>query len=154
MTLKEEYRKVLDKLAEEFERLTEKQGYWSADYTLWHTEYEAWLPDDMLFIVSEYDKLMMNCGDSKTSAERRKELFLAYIEKWIDYNVAVAEFGIQYINLKSWFMGVPRMSDNEINKLRALKKDLYDEIEEQKKAYGEQRNSSQPQHLADIYKPY
>ena len=154
MTLKEEYRKVLDKLAEEFGRLTDKQGYWSADYAIWHTEYEAWVPDDMLYIVSEYDKLMMNCGDSKASAEMRKELFLTNIEKWIDYNVAVAEFGIQYINLKSWFMGAPRMSDNEINKLRALKKDLYDEIGEHKKAYGEQRNSSQPQHLADIYKPY
>lgn len=154
MTIKEEYQQILGKLAEEFERLTEKRGEWSSDYELWITEYEAWTCSDMLYIVSEYNNLVNRYGDWHNSKDERREMLLSDIERWIDYNVAVAEFGIQYINLKSWLMGAPRMSDNEINKLRSLKKDLYDEIEEKKKAYGEKENSSQPQHLAEIYKPY
>lgn len=153
MTILEKYKQLLDELTKEFSSLTDKRGEWMGDYSLWVTEYEAWSPSDMLYIVDNFKKLVDTYGDWNDTEDERRDMLLADIERWIDYNVSVAEFGIQYINLKSWLMGCPRMSDEQINKLRSLKMDLNSEVEKCKEEFGAQNNSSQPEHLAKIYEP-
>lgn len=139
------YRQILDEAATMFSELMEKQGEWSSDYTLWFTEYEAWQPSDMLYILEHYKHLYQ----SRTSAGALVRL-QEEVQAWLEYNVAVADFGIQYINLKSWLLGAPRMSQERIDHLRELRDNLNNTVEEYQAEYGKLNTSSQPEHLRDL----
>lgn len=146
MTLQERYRVLLDELAERFAKLMHKQGYWSDDYTLWFTEYEAWDANDMFYIINNKERLLERGSPYMNKYERIKAL-RNDVEAWIEYNVDVAQFGIRYINLKSWLMGAPRMSKEKRKELCKLREDLDKACREMQEVYGEQYNGSQPEHL-------
>lgn len=59
-----------------------------------------------------------------------------YLE-WQEYICDAAEFGFTTPNLKSWMMGCPRISNEAFARLRAMKKDLNNAIEEAKTKNGE-----------------
>lgn len=148
-SLKSAYNSVLENISEEFSRITDKQGEWTSDYELWVTEYEAWSPTDMLYVVDNHVSLAENYGKEKTF-EEGLELLNQDIEDWIDYNVDVATFGISYINLKSWLMGAPRLSEERLAHLKALKNALDSESAMYAEKFGKLRTSSQPRHLEEL----
>lgn len=137
--IQERYRGLLDELAEKFSALMEKHGYWSSDYTIWCTEFEAWSVDDMLYIVANEEKYCERYGGI--------EGFRDEVEAWINYNVDVYELGIQYINLKSWLLGCPRMSDEEIASLRICRQSLEDAMAEMQEKWGKRDDNPQPERL-------
>lgn len=143
--LTKRYRQILDEAATMFSELMEKQGEWSSDYTLWFTEYEAWQPSDMLYILEHYKHLYQ----SRTSAGALVQL-QEEVQAWIEYNVAVADFGIQYINLKSWLNGAPRISQEQIDHLRELRDNFQNTCKEYQEEYGELDTNPQPKHLRTL----
>lgn len=134
------YRQLLDEIAEKFALLMEKQGYWMSDYSLWCTEWEAWSPEDMLYILEKYGHLK---GEPL-------EALRDDVEAWLEYNVDVAQFHIQYINLKSWLMGAPRMSKEHIDRLHALRNELDTLCKQHQAEFGKLNTSSQPEHLQTL----
>lgn len=140
-----DYAKALYNVAEEFGKLMEKEGYWSGDMTLWITEYEAWTVEDMVYILRNADKFVKEIYNSM-------EALRDDVEAWIDYNVDVADLGIAYINLRSWMIGCPRMSKEEIDKIREIKKQLGEIIGDMETKYGERDDNPQPKHLRTLKK--
>jgi hypothetical protein len=57
-------------------------------------------------------------------------------EEWQNYNCDAAEFGFSTPNLKSWMKGCPRTPPEVFARLRAMKKDLADAVEEEKLRQG------------------
>lgn len=53
-------------------------------------------------------------------------------EEWQNYICDAAEFGFSTPNLKSWMKGCPRTPPEVFARLRAMKKDLADAVEEEK----------------------
>lgn len=53
-------------------------------------------------------------------------------EEWQNYICDAAEFGFSTPNLKSWMKGCPRTPTEVFARLRAMKKDLSDAVEEEK----------------------
>ena len=53
-------------------------------------------------------------------------------EEWQNYICDAAEFGFSTPNLKSWMKGCPRTPPEVFDRLRAMKKDLADAVEEEK----------------------
>lgn len=137
----DKYKEVLEELSKEFTRITEKEGWWSDDYSLWVTEFEAWSVEDMMHVVSNEDKLVEKFG---------LEGLRDTIEEWISYNIDVTELGINYINLKSWLMGCPRVSQEVINGIRERLHALNVAIRDCKDRYGELDYNPQPKHLRNI----
>lgn len=121
-SLKLRYIDVCNDYAEAFSKITDKQGWWSNDYTLWITEYEAYTLDSIRYIVDNIKDLKKKYSDIS------KEL-----NKWIEYNVFAEEYKINNINIKSWFAGAHRMSEAQINTVKDLKKALDTEINKYKK---------------------
>ena len=52
--------------------------------------------------------------------------------EWQDYICDASEFGFDTPNLKSWMHGCPRTPQETFEKLRALKRDLAEAVEEEK----------------------
>lgn len=144
MKIIEDYRKACEAISERFAEITEKSGEWMTDYSLWVTEYEAWDITDMCLILEKAENL----------SALDLEHLLADVEEWIDYNVAVGMFNIQYINLRSWLMGCPRMSREDIEELHKRQMELSELIEKAQEEFGERKGTSQPEHLQDLqFKP-
>lgn len=136
------YRQLLDEISTKFGALMEKQGEWTSDYTLWCTEWEAWQPSDMLYILEKYGHLL-----------HRRDILITLrndVQAWLDYNVDVAQFGIQYINLKSWLNGAPRLSQEQIDHLRELRDNFRNTCEEYQAEYGKLDTNPQPEHLKNL----
>lgn len=55
---------------------------------------------------------------------------------WEDYLLDANEFGFSLPNLSAWHKGCPRISEDTFNKLRKMKADLQQTIEEEKKKTG------------------
>lgn len=53
-------------------------------------------------------------------------------EEWQNYICDAAEFGFSTPNLKSWMKGCPRTPPEVFARLRSMKKDLADVVEEEK----------------------
>lgn len=53
-------------------------------------------------------------------------------EEWQNYICDAAEFGFSTPNLKSWMKGCPRTPPEVFARLRSMKKDLADAVEEEK----------------------
>lgn len=146
------YRQLLDETATMFSNLMNKTGEWTSDYTLWCTEWEAWTPDNMLYILGKYGHLLQKRKDIADDEIRRDILIRLRndVQAWLEYNTDVAQFHIQYINLKSWLMGAPRVSQEQIDHLRELRDSLNNTVEEYRAEYGELDTNPQPKHLRNI----
>lgn len=54
-------------------------------------------------------------------------------DEWSEYNIKAHEFNFDFINLKSWHMGCPRVPEETFERLRGMKQGLADAIIEEKK---------------------
>ena len=129
------YKYVCNKYADEFLNITEFEGEWNDDYSMWITEDEgAWDIEEIRYVVDNFDKL-------SASYDIRKEML-----EWMDYVSDCIEFGIQYINLKSWFMGAKRLSKECRVRLRENKRKIDSLIDAMQNEYGELKNNKIPEH--------
>lgn len=133
--LKQEYENIAKRYAEKFAEITDKQGEWSSDFSIWFTEYEAYSIEEVRYIV-----------DNFTDKEETWEKVREELSEWVDYLCDCNEFSIQYINLPSWFAGAPRMSKKTREKLHKQKAALMSLIDEQQKEFGKIKNEGIPQH--------
>lgn len=155
ISLREKYIETAKEYEKKFAEITDKQGCWDDDYDLWITEYEAWSYSDMRYIVNNCDKLLAQYilpGKEKELEWLLYKMLRADIEEWIDYNVDVATFGIQYINLKSWLAGAPRVSKERLEQLKALKREFEEACKQEQNVYGKLYEGSQPEHLRNLKK--
>ena len=92
------------------------EGYWAGDekgglYCFLDTESINY--DDMVYIVNNSIPLC------------------TYFE-WSDYNARAHKFGFNFINLKSWVMGCPRVSEDLFEKLEDLSEEMTELIKKEK----------------------
>lgn len=145
----EKYHDTLDDLGRVFSRIIERNGEWSDDYTLWLTDFEAWVVEDMAYIVEKYECCLDSSDESKTNELNRLR---DDVNKWIYYNIDVANIGIKYINLRAWLMGCPRMNKVDIQRLYDLKKAYEDAERKAVSEFGKIDTNQQPEHLRNIGK--
>ena len=110
---KKAFKDVLDEYARSFVEITERQGWWSSDYDLFVTEYEAWSINDLVYIVDTYE-----------GKEEQYEWLRDEIDGWLDYLNDCYEFKIKYINIRSWLLGCPRMPKSSRDKLKTMRDEL------------------------------
>lgn len=56
--------------------------------------------------------------------------------EWYDYNIEVGILGLTTINLKSWLMGAPRASKDEIERIKSLRNEIDDIVKSANEKYG------------------
>lgn len=119
--LKEQWKKACKGFLDELLRMWELDAY----YGYWIGNEDGTLYDygDGMFTISMDDIIYCVLGDITHEQ---------YME-WQEYCCDAAEFGFDTPNLRSWIMGRPRTSKETFDKLRSLKKDLADAVEEEKK---------------------
>lgn len=108
----DEYKKVL----EEMWALNPKTGYWIAD------EVGGVYDNDGFVTLNLLE--MIYCVEHDISWEEYDE--------WSQYNIKAHEFNFDFINLKSWHMGCPRVPQSAFIHLDSMKGDLEEEIKKQK----------------------
>lgn len=136
MSLKERYNKLVEEYGKVFEEIIEDSGEWNTDHNVWLAEERAFGIDEVRFIVDTYkDKPEM-------WQKVRSELY-----EWEEYTQNCITFGIQFINIQSWFRGAPRMSSEAIARLKACRAELETLIKEQQEKHGEYKEDCVPSHL-------
>lgn len=126
LTLKQQYEAICHKYEYRFRKLTDKQGEWTADYSVWITEDEAYSFDEVRYVVDHATELTTKYKNLS------KELY-----KWVEYNIFAYEYKINYINLKSWLSGAPRMSEEDMLKIKNLRAKMEKEANDLVEKYGE-----------------
>ena len=89
------------------------------------TGYHFWVADEIGGLCNLPDDNVIDMQDIIYCIEND----ISYNEfiKWIDYNVDAHEFHFNYINLKSWHKGCPRVSADVFERLRQMKSNLDEE---------------------------
>jgi hypothetical protein len=117
--LRQDYEKAVNGYLAELLRMWELDmhyGYWNSDQpgTIYHYgETHNLSMEDIIYIVEndiEEDEVL----------------------EWEDYCLDAYEFKFTTPNLRSWHMGCPRTSPEAFEKLRKLKQNLNDAVEEEK----------------------
>lgn len=62
-----------------------------------------------------------------------KNISLNELLEWYDYNIFAHRFNFNHINLKSWHMGCPRASKEEIDKIECLEQQFIKACDDLKK---------------------
>lgn len=62
----------------------------------------------------------------------REEEFI----QWYDYCLEASELGLTIPNFRSWVNGCPRVKQESLNKIKCLKDELHNIIEDEKRKYG------------------
>jgi len=97
-------------------------GYWNSDRpgTLYHYgETHNLSMDDIIYCVEN------GINEDEVLA-------------WEDYLLDAAEFGFTLPNLPSWHKGCPRTDEATFARLRKMKQNLYDAVEEEKSRRGQE----------------
>lgn len=109
------YRHVLERMWD----LNPADGYWIGDEV-------GGLYDNGGFVTISLSD-MIYCIEEDITYEEYDE--------WTRYNIKAHEFHFDYINLKSWHMGCPRVPEETFERLRGMKKDLENAIEAEKEKF-------------------
>lgn len=126
LTLKQQYEAICRQYECRFMKLTDKQGEWTADYSVWITEDEAYSFDEVRYVV-----------DHATELTTKYKNLSEELYKWVEYNIFAYEYKINYINLKSWLGGAPRMSEEAMLKIKNLRAKMEKEVNDLVEKYGE-----------------
>lgn len=110
------------------------RGYQAALLNMWELDahYGYWIGDEVGGVYDYGDGMFTINMDDIIYCVLADVTREQYIE-WQEYICDAAEFGFDTPNLRSWIMGCPRTSPDVFEKLRKLKADLGDAIEEEKK---------------------
>lgn len=92
-----------------------------------------WVSDEVGGLFMAGDGLSLNMQEIIYIVENG----LSYNEclEWQEYNVQAHEFNFNLLNLKSWHMGAPRVPQETFDRLRKMKRDLEDAIENEKNKF-------------------
>ena len=126
LTLKQQYEAICHQYEFRFRKLTDKQGEWTADYSVWITEDEAYSFDEVRYVV-----------DYATELTTKYKNLSEELYKWVEYNIFAYEYKINCINLKSWLSGAPRMSEEDMQKIKNLRAKMQKEADDLVEKYGE-----------------
>lgn len=113
--------------------LVELLNMWELD-----SFYGYWIGDEIGGVYAYGDRIFINIDDIRYCVENDIEEN-EYIE-WQDYCVFANEFHQTIPNFPSWHKGCPRLSEGEKQKLRDLKKELENTINEYKKCTDTKNN--------------
>lgn len=112
MTIKEEYEKICNRYLVEFANKYE--------LTL---EPDAWVGGSVGTIACVSD-FFFGFADIRRCVDEDVE-WQDLIE-WYDYTTEAVPLGFNNINLKSWLMGAPRASKDEIERIKSLRNEIDD----------------------------
>lgn len=115
-TLKEDYEKACNAYAETLLSMWELDGI-----------YGSWVGDEVGGVYDYDGRLFLNMEEIIFCVTH--EIAEKEFDDWQEYQVKCAEYGLNTMNLKSWCLGAPRVSQETFDHLEALKKELEDEVE-------------------------
>lgn len=115
-TLKENYEKACN-------------AYIKALLDMWELDaiYGSWISDEVGGVYDYDGRLFLNMQDiifcvNNNISEKE-------FDEWQEYYTKCGEYNLNTMNLKSWCLGAPRVSQETFDHLDALKKELEDEVE-------------------------
>lgn len=91
--------------------------------------YGYWIGNEIGGLYDHESGFTINVGDMIYCIEHDISR-LTYMD-YLDYNVRCLEYNLKTMNLKSYIMGAPRVSDKAFDNLDKLKKDLNNAIKEE-----------------------
>lgn len=92
--------------------------------------YGYWVADEVGGVFSYGESIFINMEDIVFCVEN--DIDENEYTDWQEYNVEANEFGFDFINLKSWHMGCPRVTRETFDRLRKMKQTMMDEVEKEK----------------------
>lgn len=95
------------------------------------------IPQDRFGVgaVYEISDYIFNFGDIRLCVD--DDVKWEDVVEWYDYNTEAGFFGLNNINLKSWLMGAPRASKEDIEKIKKIRQELEDLVKQQNEKNGE-----------------
>lgn len=119
------------KLKEQFEQAC--NGYLCELISMWELNayYGYWIGEEVGGVYDYGGMFTINMDDIIYCVEH--DVTALQYQEWQDYICDAAEFGFVTPNLRSWMHGCPRTTQETFEKLRKLKADLNNAVEEEKK---------------------
>ena len=118
-------------LKEQFEQAC--NGYLCELISMWELNayYGYWIGEEVGGVYDYGGMFTINMDDIIYCVEH--DVTALQYQEWQDYICDAAEFGFVTPNLRSWMNGCPRTPQETFEKLRKLKADLNNAVEEEKK---------------------
>lgn len=131
--MKEIQKSIKQNLRSRFENACE--SYRHALEKMWdlNTAYGYWIGDEIGGVYDNDGFVTLNLLDMIYCIEN--DISYKEYDEWTEYNIKAHEFNFNFINLKSWHMGCPRVSEETFVHLRKMKKDMADAIEAEKNKF-------------------
>ena len=119
------------KLKEQWEQAC--NGYLCELISMWELNayYGYWIGEEVGGVYDYGGMFTINMDDIIYCVEH--DVTELQYQEWQDYICDAAEFGFVTPNLRSWMNGCPRTPQETFEKLRKLKADLNNAVEEEKK---------------------
>lgn len=147
-TLQHRYATCMVEYSNKFCKIAGIDGEWNLDHSVFFCTDETRAPyssEEIRYIVDNRQDLEERLRGRATIADK--------LDEWNDYVMDCIDLHIQYINLRSWMMGAPRISKTERERLRGLKDSLEKEIEQAQKEFGKLQTDI-PEHKRKDNNPY
>lgn len=122
-------RTAYDKACNDY--LSELLKMWELD-----SHYGYWIGDEVGGVYDYDGGFTINMEDIIYCVENSVTERQYY--EWQEYIVDALEFGFSTPNLKSWMHGCPRTDKETFKRLRKMKQNLYDAVEEEKSRRGQE----------------
>ena len=124
---------VKAKLCSEFERAC--NSYRHALEKMWDLNPAEghWIGNEVGGLYDNGGFVTINLLDMIYCVEQ--DITLEECEEWMEYNIKAHEYNFNYINLKSWHMGCPRVPQETFDRLQGMKKDLEETIKAEKEKF-------------------
>lgn len=87
--------------------------------------------NDQTDVFCVNDDIFLNLADMVYVLEHGIGIQEVYC--WQEYNTKASDFGFNLINLKSWHKGCPRVTDETFDRLQAMRDNLKDLVEIEKR---------------------
>lgn len=96
-----------------------------------------WVGNEVGGVVCLNDDWFINMDNVRYCVDN--DVSLMEYDLWSQYINNVEEFNLPKVNLKSWHLGCPRVPDEEIEKLRDLKQQIFNETQSIIDKYGNKK---------------
>jgi len=122
---------VKERLRKSFECVCKSYQY--ALERMWdlHSSDGYWIGDEVGGVYDNNGYVTLSLEEIIYCVEN--DIDVTEYEEWSSYNIEAHDLGFDYINLKSWHNGCPRTSKETLEKLRNMKENLSDAIEQEKR---------------------
>lgn len=115
------------KLSKDFERAC--NSYRCALERMWDLNPTSgyWIADEVGGVYDNDGFVTLNMGEIIYCVEN--DIAESEYEEWREYNFKANEYNFDYINLKSWHRGCPRVSEETFERLKGMKRELEEAAE-------------------------